>query len=104
MQKRKSLLMLKMKSNQNYTKKDISPFFRVNGYPPKSEEYEKLKANDFKDWILSVYGLVDNPIEMSLQDIKDLRKQDQITKQANRHLGYVKQLRDAIDQERKNRG
>jgi DMSO/TMAO reductase YedYZ molybdopterin-dependent catalytic subunit/thiosulfate reductase cytochrome b subunit len=69
-----------MKSNQHYTKKDISPFFRVNGYPPKSEEYEKLKANDFKDWKLSVYGLVDNPIEMSLQDIKDLRKQDQITK------------------------
>lgn len=30
--------------------------------------------------------------------------QDQITRQANKHLGYVKQLRDAIDQERKNRG
>ncbi len=74
------LLFGRMKSNQHYTKKDISPFFRVNGYPPKSEEYEKLKANNFKDWKLKVYGKVDKPLEMSLQDIKDLRKQDQITK------------------------
>lgn len=70
----------KMQSNQQYTKKDISPFFRVNGYPPTTDEYAKLKANDFKDWKLKVYGLVENPLEMSLENIKDLRKQDQITK------------------------
>lgn len=69
-----------MKSEQKYTKKDISPFFRVNGYPPTSAEYKKLKSNNFKDWKLKVYGLVDNPLEMSLADIKKLRKKDQITK------------------------
>lgn len=74
------LLFGRMKSDQHYTKKDISPFFRVNGYPPKSEEYAELKANNFKNWKLKVYGLVENPLEMSLEDIKDLRKQDQITK------------------------
>lgn len=70
----------RMKSNQYYSKKDISPFFRVNGYPPTSDEYTKLQANDFKDWKLKVYGLVEEPLEMTLNDIKNLRKQDQITK------------------------
>lgn len=74
------LLFGRMKSNQHYSKKDISPFFRVNGYPPTSDEYAALKANNFKDWKLKVYGLVENPLEMSLEDIKNLRKQDQITK------------------------
>lgn len=69
-----------MKSNQHYTKKDISPFFRVNGYPPVTPEYERLKSNDFKDWKLKVHGLVDNPFELSLDEIKDLRKNNQITK------------------------
>jgi sulfoxide reductase catalytic subunit YedY len=69
-----------MKSKQNYSKKDISPFFRVNGYPPTTEEWLRLKANDFKDWKLKVHGLVEQPLEMSLKDIKALRKQDQITK------------------------
>lgn len=69
-----------MKSSQHYTKKDISPFFRVNGYPPETEEYKELKANHFKDWKLRVYGLVKEPFEMSLEDMKALRKQDQITK------------------------
>ncbi len=70
----------KMKSRQYYTKQDISPFFRVNGYPPKSDEYEKLVAGNFKDWRLKVYGLVEKPLEMSLTDIKALKKHDQITK------------------------
>jgi DMSO/TMAO reductase YedYZ molybdopterin-dependent catalytic subunit len=74
------LLLGRFKSRQHYTKKDISPFFRVNGYPPNTEEYEQLKANNFADWRLKVYGLVDEPLELSLDDIKALRKQDQITK------------------------
>lgn len=74
------VLFGRMKSTQHYTKKDISPFFRVNGYPPTTEEYERLKANDFKDWKLKVYGLVENPLELSLEDIKAQRKHEQITK------------------------
>ena len=70
----------KMESKQYYSKDDISPFFRVNGYPPKTKEYEKLKESDFKDWKLRIYGLVDNPIKMSLKDIKSMKKHTQITK------------------------
>jgi sulfoxide reductase catalytic subunit YedY len=69
-----------MHSEQKYTKKDISPFFRVNGYPPTSDEYNQLKKHGFKNWKLKVHGLVDNPFDISLAEIKDLRKQDQITK------------------------
>lgn len=69
-----------MGSRQHYKKSDISPFFRVNGYPPTSEEYSQLKKNNFKDWTLKVFGQIDNPLEMSLKDIKDLRKKKQITK------------------------
>lgn len=69
-----------MNSEQNYSKKDISPFFRTNGYPPKTEEYTNLKSNNFKDWSLKVHGLVDQPLEMSLKDIKDLPKHEQISK------------------------
>ncbi len=67
-------------SRQHYSKADISPFFRVNGYPPSTAEYKKLKANDFKDWRLKVYGLVDHPLELSLDNIKAFRKHKQITK------------------------
>lgn len=69
-----------MESNQHYKKSDISPFFRVNGYPPTTDEYVKLQKNGFKDWKLKVTGLVENPLEMSLKEIKDLRKNNQITK------------------------
>lgn len=69
-----------MQSNQHYSKNDISPFFRVNGYPPETKEYEALKADDFKDWKLKVYGQVEQPLELSMKELKDLRKQDQITK------------------------
>lgn len=69
-----------MDSRQHYTKADISPFFRVNGYPPKTDEYEELKADNFKDWKLKIFGQIDNPIELSLEDMKEMGKNDQITK------------------------
>lgn len=69
-----------MGSRQYYTKKDISPFFRVNGYPPKTEEYEKLKAEDFEHWKLKVHGEVENPLSLSLKDLKAMDKKSQITK------------------------
>lgn len=70
----------KLQSKQYYSKEDISPYFRVNGYPPTSEEYKKLKDNDFKDWRLKVHGLVEKPLDASLEEIKSLKKHDQITK------------------------
>src|SRR5690606_2951101 len=39
------LLFGRLKSQQKYTKKDISKFFRVNGYPPETKEFYKLRDN-----------------------------------------------------------
>lgn len=69
-----------MKPRKNYRKEDISPFFRVNGYPPETVEFKKLAVGHFDDWHMKVYGLVDNEFELSLKDIKAFAKQEQITK------------------------
>lgn len=65
---------------KNYKKKDISSFFRVNGYPPETKEFYKLRDNGYKDWRLAVGGLVEHPLSLSLDEIKALPKREQITK------------------------
>lgn len=69
-----------MKPVKNYKKEDISDFFRINGYPPETTEFKKLAENGFKDWRVKIHGLVDNEFEMSLDDIKQQPKHEQITK------------------------
>jgi DMSO/TMAO reductase YedYZ molybdopterin-dependent catalytic subunit len=69
-----------MRPRKQYKKEDISEFFRVNGYPPDTEEFKKLEANGFKDWRLKIHGMVEQELELSLDDIKALPKQEQITK------------------------
>jgi thiosulfate reductase cytochrome b subunit len=59
--------------------KDISPFFWINGKMPTSKEWTTLAAGDFKDYRLKIYGLVDNPLELSLAELRALRKKTQIT-------------------------
>lgn len=69
-----------MSPRKTYEKKDISEFFRVNGLPPDTEEFYALRENGFKDYRLKVTGLVENELSLSLDDLKDLPKQEQITK------------------------
>lgn len=70
----------RLTSRQQYKESDISDFFRVNGYPPETEEYKKLQANQFKDWRLKVGGMVDRELSLSLDQLKDLPSHTQITK------------------------
>jgi len=58
---------------------DISPFFWVNGRMPTSDEWKALAAEDFKGYRLKAYGLVENPIELSLDDLRALGQKSQIT-------------------------
>jgi DMSO/TMAO reductase YedYZ molybdopterin-dependent catalytic subunit len=73
-------LLHHLTSRQRYTKDDLSPFFRVNGYPPASPEYQRLADHAFVDWRLSVAGLVGAPLELSLADLRALPPRSQITK------------------------
>jgi DMSO/TMAO reductase YedYZ molybdopterin-dependent catalytic subunit/thiosulfate reductase cytochrome b subunit len=62
-----------------FTEKDISPYFWHNGRLPETVEYKELEKNDFKDWRLRVYGLVEHPREFALDELTALPYHDQIT-------------------------
>jgi len=62
-----------------FRREDISPFFWPNGTMPTSDEWKTLAARDFKDYRLKVYGQVENPVELSLEDLRALGEKTQIT-------------------------
>ncbi|MFW3112620.1 hypothetical protein MHAE_02495 [Mycobacterium haemophilum DSM 44634] len=62
-----------------FTEKDISPHHWRNGRLPETVEYKELEQNDFRDWRLKVYGLVERPTEFSLDELKALPYHDQIS-------------------------
>jgi thiosulfate reductase cytochrome b subunit len=62
-----------------YTEKDVSRFFWANGRVPTTDEYHELEAGGFTDYRLHVYGLVDNPVSLSLDDLRALPHHEQIT-------------------------
>jgi DMSO/TMAO reductase YedYZ molybdopterin-dependent catalytic subunit/thiosulfate reductase cytochrome b subunit len=73
------LLLARHAPKAEYTVEDISPFLWPNGKLPTSDEWKTLAANGFRDYRLKVYGLVDNPLELSLDELRALPKQSQIT-------------------------
>ena len=62
-----------------YKQTDISPYFWVNGKMPDSDEWRDLGVNDFKDYKLKIGGLVENPVELSLADLKKMGIEQNIT-------------------------
>ncbi len=62
-----------------YTEEDISPYFWHNGKYPDSAEYRALFDGHFADYRLRIGGLVDNPVELSLEQLRALPFHEQIT-------------------------
>ncbi len=58
---------------------DISPFLWPNGKVPTSDEWKKLAADHFKDYRLKVTGLIENPVELSLEDLRRMGVKRQTT-------------------------
>jgi methionine sulfoxide reductase catalytic subunit len=74
-----NLLLNRASPQAQFRPEDISPYFWVNGQMPVCEEWKNLAANQFKNYRLKVCGLVENPVELSLDDLRALGKKTQIT-------------------------
>ena len=64
---------------EHYTLAQISPHFWPNGKMPEREDWKRLAAEGFKDYKLRIGGLVENPVELSLADLRVLGDQETIT-------------------------
>jgi DMSO/TMAO reductase YedYZ molybdopterin-dependent catalytic subunit len=76
------ILMSRHSLAREFDRSQISKIIPVNGEPPKTEAYQRLLANGFADWRLTVDGLVDHPSTFSLVDLKRFPSRSQITHQA----------------------
>jgi len=64
-----------------FSEADISPVFRANGTRrPTSDAYKRLLDGEFSEWRLKVDGLVQTPLELSLDDLVRMTSRTQITR------------------------
>ncbi|MEP7119225.1 MAG: molybdopterin-dependent oxidoreductase, partial [Acidobacteriota bacterium] len=62
-----------------YSERDIATHLWPNGKMPEVEEYEAFAADDFANYRLRIFGLVEHPRELSFEEVKALPRQAQIT-------------------------
>ena len=56
---------------REYQKSDISRVFKANGTTrPDTDVYKRLQMTQFADWRLQIDGLVDQPLTLSLDDLR----------------------------------
>jgi DMSO/TMAO reductase YedYZ molybdopterin-dependent catalytic subunit len=66
---------------REYSEGDISTEFKANGSTdPDDKDYKAYAANNFADWKLKVGGLVEQPLELSLADLRAMPSRTQITR------------------------
>jgi methionine sulfoxide reductase catalytic subunit len=75
----KLLTLDRLSPRQRYTKDQVSPYFWPNGKLPVREDWKQLAAGGFKDYRLRIGGMVENPVELSLQDLRALGGEETIT-------------------------
>ena len=64
-----------------YSPADLSKTFKPNGSTdPDDPDYVKNRDEQFANWKLDVGGLIDNPIQLSLADLRGLPSRAQITR------------------------
>jgi len=63
---------------REFPRSDISRIAPVNGPAPKDETYRRLLAGSFKDWRLTVDGMVATPLSFSLEQLKNLPRDTHI--------------------------
>lgn len=64
-----------------YTKADISPYFRGNGSTdPTNGDYQAQAAAGFANWRLTIGGLVETPLVFTIPELRALPQRTQITR------------------------
>ena len=72
------LTLNRLAPEKNYTAKDISPYFWPNGKMPVRDDWKRLAEGGFRDFKLKVGGLVENPVELSLDALRKLGESEHI--------------------------
>jgi DMSO/TMAO reductase YedYZ molybdopterin-dependent catalytic subunit len=66
---------------QEFTEADLSPQFRSNGTDnPDNDDYQAQVKNGFADWKLEIGGLVEQPAQFSLAELRGMPSRTQITR------------------------
>jgi DMSO/TMAO reductase YedYZ molybdopterin-dependent catalytic subunit len=63
---------------REFKRSDISKVAPLNGPHPTDEKYQAMLADGFKDWRLSVEGLIARPLTFSLEELKRLPAESHI--------------------------
>jgi len=64
-----------------FSKRDIAPVFRPNGtLNPDTAGYNAHAANAFRDWRITVDGLVERPLSLSMAALRAMPSRTQITR------------------------
>ena len=65
---------------REFSRSSVTLDFPTSGVTsPRDERYQLLKENGFSDWRFTVDGLVENPLELSLAELRAMPSQTQIT-------------------------
>lgn len=66
---------------QEFPKSAIAPVFRANGtLDPGTPEYREHVAKNFADWRITVGGLVEHPLSLSVEQLRKMPSRTQITR------------------------
>jgi DMSO/TMAO reductase YedYZ molybdopterin-dependent catalytic subunit len=76
------LLMSHHSVAREFNRSQISKVVPINGGVPQSEAYQRLLSGGFRDWRLTIDGLVARPTSFSLADLQRFPARSQITMQA----------------------
>jgi DMSO/TMAO reductase YedYZ molybdopterin-dependent catalytic subunit/thiosulfate reductase cytochrome b subunit len=74
------VLLQPLRSRQNHPPEIITPVPRPNGRAPHDPEWQRLAAGQFEDFRLEVSGLVEQPLSLTLAELRALAPTTQITR------------------------
>ncbi len=74
-----SVLLDRAAPRAQFRRGDVSPFLWSNGKVPTSADWDQLAAQGFRDYRLRVGGLVGQPADLSLEDLRAMPRTTQVT-------------------------